>query len=32
VGIEWPVPAGETPLLSAKDAEGLSWADIPLFD
>ncbi len=32
VGIEWPVPAGETPQLSAKDAEGLSWDEIPLFD
>ena len=32
VGIEWPVPAGETPQLSAKDTQGLSWADIPLFD
>lgn len=32
VGIEWPVPAGETPQLSAKDAQGLSWKEIPLFD
>ncbi len=32
VGIEWPVPAGETPQLSAKDAEGMSWDEIPLFD
>lgn len=32
LGIEWPVPAGEAPLLSAKDAQGLSWADTPLFD
>jgi dTDP-4-dehydrorhamnose 3,5-epimerase len=32
VGIEWPVPAGETPLLSAKDANGLSWAEAPRFD
>ena len=32
VGIEWPVPAGEEPLLSAKDAEGLSWEDAPRFD
>jgi len=32
VGIEWPVPAGETPQLSAKDAQGLSWADTPRFD
>ncbi len=32
VGIEWPVPAGETPQLAAKDAEGHSWADCPRFD
>lgn len=32
VGIEWPIPAGEEPQVSAKDAEGLAWADTPLFD
>lgn len=32
VGIEWPLPAGESPLLSAKDAHGLSWAEAPRFD
>jgi dTDP-4-dehydrorhamnose 3,5-epimerase len=32
VGIEWPVPAGEAPLLSAKDAEGLDWENCPRFD
>ena len=32
VGIEWPVPAGEEPQLSGKDAEGFSWDDTPLFD
>ena len=31
VGIEWPVPAGEQPQLSAKDVQGLAWAEIPLF-
>jgi dTDP-4-dehydrorhamnose 3,5-epimerase len=31
VGIEWPVPQGEQPQLSGKDAEGLVWAEIPLF-
>jgi dTDP-4-dehydrorhamnose 3,5-epimerase len=31
VGIEWPVPEGEQPQLSGKDAEGLAWAEIPLF-
>lgn len=32
VGIEWPVPPGETPQLSAKDAQGLRWDDCPRFD
>ncbi len=32
VGIEWPVPAGERPLLSDKDSAGLAWDEIPLFD
>ncbi len=32
VGINWPLLDGETPILSAKDAAGLSWNDIPLFD
>ncbi len=32
VGIEWPVPDGETPQLSAKDAQGLDWDDAPKFD
>jgi dTDP-4-dehydrorhamnose 3,5-epimerase len=32
VGIEWPVPAGATPQLSAKDAAGLSWDKIHRFD
>jgi dTDP-4-dehydrorhamnose 3,5-epimerase len=32
VGIDWPIPAGEEPLLSAKDAKGLSWQDTPRFD
>jgi dTDP-4-dehydrorhamnose 3,5-epimerase len=32
VGIEWPVPAGESPQLSAKDAEGLPWDECPRFD
>ena len=32
VGIEWPVPAGDAPLLSEKDAQGLRWEDTPLFD
>ena len=32
VGIEWPIPEGELPQLSGKDAEGLAWNEIPLFD
>tara|TARA_R110002072_G_scaffold199743_3_gene357464 strand:- start:61 stop:609 length:549 start_codon:yes stop_codon:yes gene_type:complete len=32
VGIEWPVPPGEEPQLSDKDAQGLSWNDAPRFD
>ena len=32
VDIAWPLPAGEQPRLSAKDAAGLAWADLPLFD
>ncbi|RLA46526.1 MAG: dTDP-4-dehydrorhamnose 3,5-epimerase [Gammaproteobacteria bacterium] len=31
VGIEWPLPEGGRPQLSTKDAEGLAWAEIPLF-
>ncbi|MEQ9396311.1 dTDP-4-dehydrorhamnose 3,5-epimerase [Haliea sp.] len=32
VGVTWPIPAGEQPRLSAKDAAGLAWAELPLFD
>lgn len=32
VGVNWPLLDGETPILSSKDAAGLSWNDIPLFD
>ena len=32
VGIEWPLLAGQAPSLSAKDAQGLPWDQIPLFD
>ncbi|MCB1843144.1 MAG: dTDP-4-dehydrorhamnose 3,5-epimerase [Halioglobus sp.] len=31
VGIEWPLSAGEKPLLSTKDSAGLSWAEAPKF-
>ena len=32
VGIEWPLREGEEPQLSAKDASGFAWNEIPLFD
>ena len=32
LAIDWPLPAGELPSLSEKDANGLAWSDIPLFD
>ncbi|MAC32106.1 MAG: dTDP-4-dehydrorhamnose 3,5-epimerase [Haliea sp.] len=32
VGIDWPIPPGESPQLSGKDAEGLAWTDAPLLD
>ncbi|MEZ5570684.1 MAG: dTDP-4-dehydrorhamnose 3,5-epimerase [Halioglobus sp.] len=32
LAIDWPVPAGQTPQLSAKDAQGEAWDEIPLFD
>ena len=32
VGIEWPLAPGEVPQLSAKDQQGLAWADLPLLD
>jgi dTDP-4-dehydrorhamnose 3,5-epimerase len=31
VGIEWPLPAGGKPKLSAKDAQGKTFADIEKF-
>ncbi|MEP5765463.1 MAG: dTDP-4-dehydrorhamnose 3,5-epimerase [Halieaceae bacterium] len=32
VAIDWPLVAGAAPSLSAKDAEGLSWDEIPYFE
>ena len=32
IGVKWPLVEGETPQLSAKDAQGLAWTDIPLLD
>ena len=31
LGIRWPLPAGVAPNLSAKDAQGKSFADIEKF-
>jgi dTDP-4-dehydrorhamnose 3,5-epimerase len=31
VGIQWPIPAGTQPLLSAEDIQGKSFADIEKF-
>lgn len=31
LGIEWPLPLGINPNISAKDLSGLSWANIPKF-
>jgi dTDP-4-dehydrorhamnose 3,5-epimerase len=32
IAIHWPIPAGTTPLLSAKDARGVSFAEAQVFD
>lgn len=32
VGVAWPLEQGGEPQLSAKDEQGLAWADTPLFD
>lgn len=32
LGIDWPIPDGELPRLSAKDAQGIAWGEAPLFD
>ena len=32
IGIEWPVPEGERPLLSGKDADGMTFSEAPLLD
>jgi dTDP-4-dehydrorhamnose 3,5-epimerase len=31
VGVQWPLGAGQEPLLSSKDASGLSWSEIPFY-
>ena len=30
--VQWPLAKGESPLLSSKDAQGLSWEEIPFYD
>jgi len=32
IGIDWPIPAGSTPLLSQKDLDGVRLPDADLFD
>jgi dTDP-4-dehydrorhamnose 3,5-epimerase len=32
IGIKWPLPEGEQPHLSGRDASGLSWDQAPKFD
>ena len=32
IGIDWPIPAGETPTLAAKDAEAGSFADCEAYE
>jgi len=32
VAIEWPIPEGEPPRLSDRDARGLSWEETPYYD
>ncbi len=32
IGIDWPLLSGENPILSAKDASGLSWQDAEYYD
>ena len=32
LAIDGPLREGEAPQLSAKDASGLAWAEVPLFD
>jgi dTDP-4-dehydrorhamnose 3,5-epimerase len=32
VGITWPLVSGQEPQLSAKDAKGLRWEQLPYFD
>lgn len=32
INIQWPLVNGESPELSAKDANALSWSEVPKFD
>jgi dTDP-4-dehydrorhamnose 3,5-epimerase len=31
LAVEWPIPEGEAPILSAKDASALSWQEVPFY-
>ena len=31
LAIEWPIPEGEDPILSAKDADALTWQETPFY-
>ena len=31
IGVEWPIPEGATPLVSARDRQGLAFQDAPVF-
>jgi len=31
VGVTWPLPAGQSPVLSPKDAAGLALSDAPVY-
>jgi dTDP-4-dehydrorhamnose 3,5-epimerase len=31
VAVDWPLPGGQPPILSAKDSDGLPWSEIPFF-
>ncbi|MBI3410077.1 MAG: dTDP-4-dehydrorhamnose 3,5-epimerase [Planctomycetes bacterium] len=32
VGVAWPLAAGQTPILSSKDAAGTQWCDAAIYD
>ena len=32
IAVDWPLPDGRIPSLSAKDREALAWSELPFFD